>query len=120
VPAITSGVLAEGAILVWMETDIGIWTPLPHDFKGHGFPAMQLFDLEIRAGSLRILYSIVNIEDPTVVFDPLAQSQPDRNFRWVIIPPAGASLVESLPVEHGVEATLAALRAHGLDLRVTY
>jgi hypothetical protein len=120
VAAITTEVLAGGAILGWLETTPGVWAPLPHEFKQWHSTPIRRYDLEIRAGSLRILYFLWDADNPTIVQDPLAMLQPDRNYRWVIIPPAGVSLVESLPVEDGVEATLSALRSRGLDVRADF
>lgn len=120
VAAITADVLAGGAILTWLETTSGTWAPLPFEHRNVVSSIASLYDVEIRQGSLRVLYSRVDLNDPTALQNPLSVTQPDRNFRWVVIPPAGISLVESLPVHDGADATIAALRAHGMAVRESY
>jgi hypothetical protein len=120
VAAITADVLAGGAILTWLETSLGTWAPLPFEHRNIISSIVFLYDVEIRQGSLRVLYSRVDLNNPTASQNPLSVTQPDRNFRWVVIPPAGISLVESLPVHDGADATIAALRAHGVAVRENY
>lgn len=120
VAAITADVLTGGAILTWLEITPGTWAPLPFEHKNTASAIVLSYDVEIRQGSLRILYSRVDLNNPTATQDLFAAPQPDRNFRWVVISPAGISLVESLPVHDGADATIAALRAHGVAVRESY
>jgi hypothetical protein len=117
VAALTAEVLLGGAVLAWLETTPGVWAPLPFEHKNISSSIVSAYDVEIRPGSLRLLYSRFDINNPTVSQNPLSLTQPNRNFRWVVIPPAGISLVGALPVHEGVDATIAALRARGVEVR---
>ncbi len=124
IPEITADVLGGGAIQIWMEVTSGNWATLPYSFKHVLSGYERFYEVEVSEGAIRLLFLLRNINDPETIEDPAASPQPDRNFRWVIIPPAAAGpsaspLMTSLPLESGPDETLRELQRRGYVVDAT-
>lgn len=120
VPQLTAAVHDGGVVLVWMQVNpSGViqsaqaFVQLPWDFVFLLASQMFHYDLDITPGRIRVLFFVENLADPSVGIDPLVPVQATRIFRWVIIPPAALSLLQSVRRDDGPEAVLAALAARG-------
>jgi hypothetical protein len=120
IPQIDSVVAAGGAVLVWMQPDPydepTLYVPLPYVFLYIGSGYTYHYEPEILPGKVRVLYYVVDLDNPTSSIDPLAATQATRIFRWVIIPPAAASLVPALSRQPSPDGALAMLATHGFGV----
>lgn len=121
---ITADVIADGAVLVYMETvrDDGslttLYTQLPHRFLFSLGTVAWHFDHELTEGNIQVLFFIEDLENPSNTVDPLGPTQATREYRWVILPPAAttAEQVQALPIEVGPDAVVEALEDRGFGL----
>jgi hypothetical protein len=90
VPAITNGILASGAVLVYLRvpsTPTGPadhWTLLPFHQGGFGGGYLVSIKAAVRAGEIRIGYAH-ETTGPTTAPDVYAVSLPTFEFRWAAI-----------------------------------
>ncbi len=120
VPADTGATFNSGAVLVWMQSD-PVFSPtkyvqLPYKFKFVLNSTEYNYQLELTPGNIRVWFYIVDLNNPTTAVDPTTVPQATRIFRWVIIPPAAASVVPSLHPAAGPDATVSVLRMHGFNV----
>jgi hypothetical protein len=73
-------------------------------------------DARVTEGNIRILFYYESLDATVTPPSPLAATQPDRIYRWVIIPPAAASLRATLPLQAGPDAVLAELEEPGFEV----
>lgn len=120
---ITADVITDGAVLVYMQVapsnDPTLYTQLPHRFLFLSGTVAWHFVTEVTEENIRVLFFLEDLEDPTSFGDPLGPTQPTRDYRWVIIPPAAMTpaQVQALPIEAGPDAVLDALADQGVELR---
>jgi hypothetical protein len=90
VPQITAGIIANGAVLVFMEPDVGSgrWVPLNYSFTSFGGTYMLNFVYEATEGLLRLHFYMT----PNTGANPSTQTWqlPTFAFRYVVI--AGTAL----------------------------
>ncbi len=108
-----SAVLGSGAVLLWMDKGAGTYVQLPWAFLFVTTARQYNFAHEISLGRVRVYYFVVVLNNPATMIDPLTITQPTRIFRWVIVPPAAASIVARLRAEPDPDAALGALAARG-------
>jgi len=120
IPELTASVVAGGVVLVWIEYSPmhqpDSYSSLPYRFLPLSSTQAWTYALQIREGVARVMFFKEDLNDPTnFSLDPLTPAQADRQFKWVIIPPAAASEARSLPVEMGPQAVVAELERRGVS-----
>jgi len=118
IPEITAAVIDGGAVLFWMSTNFSFtdFKPLPLQFiRNTTNQYTWTYDYLLSEGSVRFLFRHDRLDAAVAPPDPLSTTQPDRIFRWVIIPPAAAPLLATLPIQDGADAVVAALASRGFD-----
>jgi len=110
-----------GAVLVWMQPDPNFnpdtYVQLPWLYNYVIGTQEYHYDLSLTPGNIRVLFFIVDLSDPSSITDPMTATQVTRIFRWVIIPPAAASIVTSLNLGEGPDATISALQKYGFNVQ---
>ena len=90
VPAITNGILTNGAVFVYLRTPstpvgaLDHWTLLPFHQGGFGGGYLVSIKAAVRAGEVRIGYAH-ETTGPTTAPDVYAVTLPAYEFRWVAI-----------------------------------
>ncbi len=118
-PEITSEVYENGAVLVWLNVSNlqEHFAQLPYRFFRNSFNAFTwTYDVVVTEGNLRFLFMHEKLDPAVTPPSPLDVTQPDRVFRWVIIPPAAGIAAETLPLSQGADATLGALEQMGFGV----
>lgn len=118
VPEITTDVVDDGAVLMWITTEFELdgFLPLPVRFTRNTSTAYTWsYYARISEGSIRLLFLHERLDPAVSPPSPLDTTQPDRILRWVIIPPAAAAAAETLPVHLGADATIQALADQGFE-----
>lgn len=123
VAALTPEVHERGAVLVWMQVNPHgpiqsqqAFMQLPYTFIFLSSNNLFHYFLEITPGRIRTLFLVQDINDPSVFGDPLTPVQATRIYRWVIVPPAAASVLASLRMEDGPDAALEMLERRGFNV----
>lgn len=121
VPADTGATFNSGAVLVWMQRDPvltpNVYVQLPWLYNYVVGTQEYHYDLELKPGNIRVLFFIVDLSNPSSTPSPLTPTQATRIYRWVIIPPAAASIAASLNLAEGPDATISALRKYGFNVQ---
>lgn len=90
IPAITSEILASGAVLVYLRTPstptgpLDHWTLLPFHQGGFGGGYLVSIKAAVRPGEIRIGY-VHESTGPAAPPDVYSASLPTYEFRWVVI-----------------------------------
>lgn len=121
VPEITADVVSAGVVMVWFEhapsTQAGIYTQLPYSFRFLSSTQAWNFHPEILEGAISVYFFKEDLNDPLANPDPTTPAHPDRSYRWVIIPPAAASIAQGFSPEMTQDEVLTELEAHGFRVR---
>lgn len=117
VPEISADVVSAGAVMVWFEhspsSQPGVYTQLPYRFVFLIGSQAWHFHPEVQEGVVGVYFFKEDLNDPSEITDPTTPTQPDRRYRWVIIPPAASSIVDGLSTEISKEEVLEELARHG-------
>lgn len=119
VPEITATIAAEGLVAVWMQmkiNNLSDYAPLPLRMVLLVSPTAFHYFPMVSEGNIRVLFFLENLTDPGDVGQPLNYDQATRDYRWVIIPPAAAAEVETLPMDLGPRAVVEELGRRGFQV----
>ena len=110
-------VVSSGVVMVWFEnapnTNPGIFTQLPYRFRFAVGTEAWNFHPQVLEGAISVYFFKEDLTNPAANLDPLTPAQPDRLFRWVIIPPAAASIAEGFPPDLSRRQVLEELAEYG-------
>ena len=117
-PDLTLDVINNGAVLLYTVPDDSRpneFASLPYRFRSinSSLAYYWVLDARVQEGNIRFYLYFDVLDSDVTPPDVLAETQPNRIFRWVIIPPAAASMQSTLPLAAGPDAVLAELGARG-------
>ncbi len=117
---LTLDVINNGAVLLYTAPDDARpneFVPLPYRFRFIDTTVgyYRVLDARVQEGNIRFYYYYEVLDANVTPPSALEATQPDRVFRWVIIPPAAASTLSTLPLAAGPDAVLAELEERGFE-----
>lgn len=118
---LTLDVINNGAVLLWLTPSISqptVFASIPYRFRFiiTSTTYYWVHDAIVSEGNIRFLFFYEPLDASTTPPSPLATTQPDRIYRWVIIPPAAAAMQSTLPLAAGPDAVLAELEERGFTV----
>ena len=118
---LTLDVINNGAVLLWLTPNTyqpTVFAPIPYRFRFiiTTTTFYWVHDALVSEGNIRFLFFYEPLDASTSAPSPLDATQPDRIYRWVIIPPAAAAMQSTLPLAAGPDAVLAELEEQGFTV----